>query len=116
MEAACARSKLHKKFENLSRPKGCSTSTSRVPWGPLVVEVDGHEFHDRTKDQAARDRRRDRDMIREGLRVVRFTGTEVVGQPEVCAAEVEVLLLRTAQDTFKLYTESERLHELVLAG
>ena len=31
-----------------------------------------------------------------------------------CAAEVEVLLLRTARETLSTYTESERLHELVL--
>ena len=55
--------------------------------GPLVVEVDGHEFHERTKLQAARDRQRDRAMIAEGFRVVRFTGQEVYRAAE-CADEV----------------------------
>ena len=50
------------------------------------------------------------------LRVVRFTGSEVFGHAPVCAAEVEVLLLRAAQGTLATYAESERLHEFVLAG
>ncbi len=59
---------------------------------PLVVEVDGHEFHERTKFQAARDRQRDRAMIAEGFRVVRFTGQEVYRAAEQCAQEVARLV------------------------
>ena len=36
-------------------------------WGATVIEVDGHEFHERTRVQATRDRRRDRNMLREGM-------------------------------------------------
>jgi very-short-patch-repair endonuclease len=43
----------------------------------IVVEVDGHDYHERTKEQARRDKRRDRDMAAEGLTVLRFTGSEV---------------------------------------
>ena len=57
-------------------------------WGPLVVEVDRHEFHERTKFQAARDRQRDRAMIAEGFRVIRFTGQEIYRDVEGCAEEV----------------------------
>jgi very-short-patch-repair endonuclease len=32
----------------------------------LVVEVDGHGFHEKTKEQAAKDKRRDRDLQQEG--------------------------------------------------
>ena len=60
--------------------------------GPLVVEVDGHEFHERTKFQAASDRQRDRAMIAEGFRVIRFTGQEVFRDPGKCAREVSNLL------------------------
>ena len=60
--------------------------------GPLVVEVDGHEFHERTRFQAARDRQRDRAMIAEGFRVIRFTGQEVYRAAEACAQEVAQLV------------------------
>jgi Protein of unknown function (DUF559) len=44
----------------------------------LVVECDGHEFHERTPEQASSDRRRDRMIQRWGVPVLRFTGTDVV--------------------------------------
>lgn len=54
----------------------------------LVVEVDGHDFHERTKAQAARDKARDRWMTSEGYQVMRFTGSEVYANPFKCAQEV----------------------------
>lgn len=53
-----------------------------------VVECDGHQFHEVTKQQAARDRKRDRDMQRAGYQVFRFTGSELNGAPRLCASEV----------------------------
>jgi very-short-patch-repair endonuclease len=50
----------------------------------LVVEVDGHEFHEKTKEQAARDKRRDRDLQQEGWSVFHFTGSEVWRDPFGC--------------------------------
>lgn len=40
----------------------------------IVIECDGHDYHERTKEQAAKDRSRDRWMARQGISVVRFTG------------------------------------------
>lgn len=54
----------------------------------LIVECDGHEFHERTKAQAARDRRRDRDLQRLGIKVFRFTGSELRRDAAGCADEV----------------------------
>jgi very-short-patch-repair endonuclease len=53
----------------------------------LVVECDGHSFHDRTRDQAMRDRQRDRYMLARGVLVARFTGQEIIEAPFGCAAE-----------------------------
>lgn len=47
----------------------------------VAVELDGHEFHERTKDQAGRDKRRDRALVSKGWTVIRFTGAEVVRSP-----------------------------------
>lgn len=41
------------------------------------LELDGHDFHERTKEQAARDRSRDRDVTIDGWRAERFTGSEI---------------------------------------
>jgi len=54
----------------------------------VVIELDGHDFHDRTKDQAARDKRRDRAILRAGHVVMRFTGSEVYRNAQRCVAEV----------------------------
>jgi very-short-patch-repair endonuclease len=54
----------------------------------LVVEVDGHDFHERTKQQAAHDKSRDRWMTANGYVVLRFTGSEVYANPFVCAIEI----------------------------
>lgn len=45
--------------------------------GRVVVECDGHDFHERTKEQAANDRSRDRAMVLAGFKVMRFTGSEL---------------------------------------
>lgn len=57
-------------------------------WLHLIVECDGHEFHERTKKQAQRDRRRDRELANLGYSVLRFTGSEINGGASQCASEV----------------------------
>lgn len=54
----------------------------------VVVECDGHDFHERTKRQAAHDRRRDRELQQLGYQVFRFTGSELSADARGCAAEV----------------------------
>jgi len=54
----------------------------------LAIEIDGHEFHERTKEQAAADKQRDRVLVRNGYRVLRFTGSEVYSDPAEVLAEV----------------------------
>jgi very-short-patch-repair endonuclease len=53
-----------------------------------VVECDGHDFHERTKEQAERDRSRDRRLQGAGYRVFRFTGRELNRSAVTCAKEV----------------------------
>lgn len=54
----------------------------------IVVECDGHDFHERTKEQAERDRSRDRRLTTLGWTVLRFTGREIVRDPRACATAV----------------------------
>lgn len=58
--------------------------------GSLAVECDGHDFHERTKEQAAHDRSRDRAILLAGLRVIRFTGSEIHRDLFQCAEEALV--------------------------
>lgn len=63
----------------------------------LVVECDGHEFHEKTKAQAAHDKRRDRALKLAGYEVIRFTGSEIWSNPSGCADEVITHLNALAQ-------------------
>ena len=47
------------------------------PIANIVVEVDGHDFHERTKEQAKRDKERDRYFTKVGYKIYRYTGSEV---------------------------------------
>jgi very-short-patch-repair endonuclease len=58
----------------------------------IVVECDGHDYHERTKEQATRDRRRDRFFTQRGIRFLRFTGSEIWADPIACIEQIEDLL------------------------
>jgi len=54
----------------------------------VVVECDGHQFHERTPEQASKDRRRVRALQRLGIPVYPFTGTDVVRSSEESVQEI----------------------------
>lgn len=62
--------------------------SGRAQWRRLIVECDGHPFHERTKEQAARDRSRDREFQMRGYTVLRFTGSEIHNKPLDCAKQI----------------------------
>lgn len=53
----------------------------------VAIECDGHDFHEKTKEQAARDKARDRAITAAGYSVMRFTGSEIWRDPFACAEE-----------------------------
>lgn len=75
-------------------------STETNPAGPrvLVVEADGHDFHERTKEQARRDKQRDRAMTLAKWTVLRFTGSEVYSDADAIAGDVFEALRGDAED------------------
>lgn len=54
----------------------------------IAIECDGHDFHERTKEQAARDKSRDRSIVAEGYALFRFTGSEIWADALGCAEQV----------------------------
>ncbi len=54
----------------------------------LLIECDGHDFHERTKQQAARDRAKDRYAQHNGYPILRFTGSEIHADAGGCAGEI----------------------------
>jgi very-short-patch-repair endonuclease len=62
----------------------------------LVVECDGHDYHERTKEQARRDKARDRYIVSTGLPVFRFTGSELAADPTSAAHQCLEFLVGAA--------------------
>ena len=60
-------------------PQGLSTR--------VAIELDGHDFHEKTRRQAAHDKKRDRYFTGESIPFLRFTGSEIHHNAEKCAAD-----------------------------
>ena len=74
----------------------------------IVVECDGHDFHERTKEQAARDRARDRELQSSGYLVLRFTGSEIWKSPVGCAEQVAQAIIAKISQTYAASSEKSR--------
>ncbi len=57
------------------------------PKDRIAIELDGHDWHEKTKEQAAKDKARDRFLTGAGYRVLRWTGAEVHANAGGCARE-----------------------------
>lgn len=43
----------------------------------VIIECDGHDFHEKTKEQAKHDKERDRWLTSQGYKILRYTGSEI---------------------------------------
>jgi hypothetical protein len=68
----------------------------------VVIECDGHDFHERTADQAERDRTKDRTLQKMGVDVLRFTGREINRSPIDCARQTIEFLTEVADRAAKI--------------
>lgn len=59
----------------------------------VAVECDGHDFHEKTKDQAAKDKKRDREFQKLGYVILRYTGSEIVNNPSAIKKDLMNLAL-----------------------
>lgn len=71
-----------------------------IAWSPssrqgvvrCAIECDGHDYHERTKEQARRDKSRDRELATMGWPVLRFTGSEIHKDAFACVKQVSDFL------------------------
>ena len=54
----------------------------------LAIEIDGHDHHERTKEQATKGKRRARDLQLAGWTVLPFSGSDVWNDPFGCCEDV----------------------------
>lgn len=62
------------------------------PFESVIIELDGHDFHDKNKEQRAYEKARDRFFVKRGDKVLHYTGSEVVKDPYRIAHEVLTIL------------------------
>lgn len=54
----------------------------------IIIECDGHEFHEKTKEQVAHGNKRDYDLKVAGYDVIHYSGSQIYNEPFKCAKEV----------------------------
>jgi very-short-patch-repair endonuclease len=70
--------------------------SSQLPDINIAVEIDGHDWHEKNKEQAAADKRRGRELLIDGIQTIRFTGSEVYTNPNKVADECIKTFMATA--------------------
>lgn len=68
----------------------------------IVVELDGHKFHDKDEPQRQYEKKRDRFLQKQGYKVFHFTGTEIFKNPFAAAAECLAYLTETPLDEIEI--------------
>lgn len=58
----------------------------------VVIECDGHDFHEKTKEQAKHDKERDRWLTSQGYKILRYTGSEIYNDFDKIEKELSKLL------------------------
>lgn len=82
----------------------------------IAVECDGHYWHDRKPEQAARDKARDRELAAQGWTVLRFTGSEINSDPHACARQAVAIALDGATPKVRLQRIIEFKQRVMTGG
>lgn len=60
---------------------------------PMAIELDGHDFHERTKEQVTYRNQRDRDLQAAGWRVMHYSGSELHASPARAVLDAHAMAL-----------------------
>ncbi|WP_079709949.1 hypothetical protein [Paraliobacillus ryukyuensis] len=67
----------------------------------FAVECDGHEFHEKSKKQVAKDKKRDRDLLKAGIIPIRFSGSEILNEPMKVSRETVQIIEKYIFNMYK---------------
>lgn len=68
----------------------------------LIIECDGHEFHEKTKEQVIKNNQRDRDLQNKGYEILHFSGSEIYKDILQCREDIMKFIIG------KYYTRFEK--------
>lgn len=72
----------------------------KEPLLKLFVEIDGHDFHEKTKEQVKLDKQRERMLADECDALIRFSGSEIFNDPRGCVHETMRILRKKFNDKY----------------
>lgn len=72
----------------------------------IAIEINGHEWHEKTKEQASRDKERARYLLKNGYNLIEYTGSEIYTKPDECAKETLDILIELYRNTLSKTPES----------
>lgn len=67
----------------------------------IIVECDGHDFHEKTKKQAEHDKKRDRYLTKCGYIVLRYTGSQICENPMEIFEDVGEILMSKKKESLE---------------
>lgn len=60
----------------------------------IIIECDGHQFHQKTKEQVTKDNKREYDLKMAGYQVLRFSGSQIYNEPFKCAEDTYNFIIK----------------------
>lgn len=64
----------------------------------IVIECDGHEFYQKTKEQVKRDNEREYNLKMAGYEVIRFSGSQIYNEPFKCAEDTYNYIMKSIKE------------------
>jgi len=64
----------------------------------IVIECDGHQFHQKTKEQVRHDNEREFDLKMAGYEIIRFSGSQIYNEPFKCAEDAYNYIMKFVKE------------------
>lgn len=64
----------------------------------IIIECDGYEFHQKTKEQVKHDNEREYDLKMAGYEIIRFSGSQIYNEPFKCAEDTYNYIIKSIQE------------------
>jgi len=77
----------------------------------VVIECDGHDFHEKTKEQVKRDNERQLALQMAGYDVIRFSGSQIYNEPFQCVKAVYDFIEKKIGDKIEYTAGIDKLNE-----
>lgn len=64
----------------------------------IIIECDGHQFHQKTKEQVKHDNEREYDLKMAGYEILRFSGSQIYNEPLKCAEDTYNYIMKSIKE------------------